>query len=83
MLGPSSFVVAAVLLGLFYLSFDSGAGGAERAPGGIVVPLLGFSGLFAFGAWALAAAGERGRSRYVTGVAMATGLYGLGRLLFG
>ena len=37
-----------------------------------MVPLLGFSGLFAFGAWALAAAGERGRSRYVTGVAMAT-----------
>lgn len=83
MVGPSSLLIAAGLLALFYASFDAGLGGLERAPGGLTVSLLGFSALFAFGSWALAAAGDRGRARFASGVALATGLYGIGRLVLG
>ena len=82
MLGPRSAVVAVVMLGLFYLSFDSGIGG-QRAPSGITAALLIFTGIFGAGAWASNATGDVKRGQFFAGVACATAIYGLGRLVVG
>jgi hypothetical protein len=83
MLAPSSVVVAVVALLVFYLSFDSGIGGMERAPAGVTGALIVFTLIFGGGAWATNASGDPKRSRLFAGLAAATGLYGLGRLLLG
>ncbi|HWP67558.1 MAG TPA: hypothetical protein VNO26_16795 [Candidatus Limnocylindria bacterium] len=82
MLGPRTVVVAVVMLVLFYTSFDSGIGDTEPAPGGVTVALFVFTLVFAGGAWATNATGDTKRSQLFAGVACATGVYGLGRLLF-
>ena len=83
MVGPRSVVVALVSLVIFYTSFDSGIAGTERAPAGVTGALLIFTLIFGGGAWATNAAGDPKRSQMFAGVACATGLYGLGRLLLG
>ena len=82
MLAPSTVLVAVVMLSLFYTSFDSGWFG-ERAPTGVTAALGVFTVLFGRGAWATNATGDVKRSRMFTGVAIATGVYSLGRLLVG
>jgi hypothetical protein len=82
MFGPRSVVITLLMLGLFYTSFDSGLAG-EQAPPGITAALLVFTLIFGAGAWATNAVGDSKRSQLFAGVACATGLYGLGRLLFG
>jgi hypothetical protein len=83
MIRPRSVVVALVMLGIFYTSFDSGIGGSEPAPPGVSGALLVFTIIFGFGAWATNAAGDPKRSQMFVGLAFATGLYGLGRLVLG
>ena len=83
MLSGRSVVISVLLLVVFYVSFDSGIGGTERAPGGVTGALLVLTLIFGGGAWATNAAGDPKRSRMFTGVAAATGLYGLGRMLLG
>jgi protein-S-isoprenylcysteine O-methyltransferase Ste14 len=83
MVGPRSVIVALVMLGLFYVSFDSGIGGSEPAPPGVSGALVVFTIIFGFGAWATNASGDPKRSQMFVGVAAATGLYGLGRLVLG
>ena len=83
MLGPRSVVIALLLLMVFYVSFDSGIGGTERAPAGVTGALLVLTLIFGGGAWATNAAGDPKRSQMFSGVAAATGLYGLGRMLLG
>jgi len=83
MFGPRSVVVTLLMLGLFYTSFDSGIAGSERAPAGVTGALLIFTLIFGGGAWATNAVGDSKRSQMFSGVACATGLYGLGRLLLG
>ena len=83
MFGPRSVVIAVLGLAIFYTSFDSGIGGTEPAPAGVTGALLIFTLIFGGGAWATNAAGDTKRSQMFAGVACATGLYGLGRLLLG
>lgn len=83
MLHPSSLVVALVALSLFYASFDSGWFGNEPAPAGITAALGIFTVLFSLGAWATNATGDVKRSRLFAGVAIATGIYALGRAVAG
>jgi hypothetical protein len=78
-----SLVIALLLLVVFYVSFDSGIGGSQPAPAGVTGALLVLTLIFGGGAWATNAAGDPKRSQMFTGVAAATGLYGLGRLLLG
>jgi len=81
MIGVRSIVVTLVMLGIFYASFDSGIGGAAPAPAGVTGALLVLTLVFGGGAWATTAAGDSKRGQMFAGVACATGLYGLGRLL--
>ena len=83
MLGPRSVIIALLGMVLFYVSFDSGIGGSEPAPRGVTGALLVLTLIFGGGAWATNAAGDPKRSQMFTGVALATGLYGLGRLILG
>lgn len=83
MVGARSAIVAVVMLALFYTSFDSGIGGSEPAPAGVSGALLVFTVVFGFGAWAMNVSGDAKRAQMFAGVGCATGLYGLGRLLFG
>jgi hypothetical protein len=83
MVGARSIIIALVMLGIFYVSFDSGIGGTEPAPAGVTVALLVLTLIFGGGAWATDAAGDPKRSQMFAGVACATGLYGLGRLVLG
>ena len=83
MLAPRSVVIALLMLLVFYVSFDSGVGGTESAPAGVTGALLVLTLIFGGGAWATNAAGDPKRSQMFTGVAAATGLYGLGRILLG
>lgn len=83
MVGPRSVIVALVMLGIFYTSFDSGIGGSEPAPPGVSGALVIFTIIFGFGAWATKASGDPKRSQTFAGVAVATGLYGVGRLVLG
>jgi hypothetical protein len=83
MLGLRSVIIAVLMMVLFYASFDSGIGGSAPASGGVTGALLVLTLIFGGGAWATNAAGDPKRSQMFTGVACATGLYGLGRLLLG
>jgi len=83
MFGPRSAVVAGLMLAVFYTSFDSGIGDTEPAPAGVTGALLILTLVFGGGAWATNAAGDAKRGQLFAGVACATGLYGLGRLLLG
>ena len=83
MVGARSVVVALVLLPIFYASFDSGLVGTQPAPGGVTSALLIFALIFGVGAWATNATGDVKRSQMFAGVACATGLYGIGRLVLG
>jgi hypothetical protein len=83
MLAPRTVLVAAVLMGLFFTSFDSGWFGAEPPPPGISSALLVFGVLFGFGAWATSRVGDHKRSQMFAGVAVAAAAYGLGRLVIG
>ena len=83
MIGARSIIVSLVMLGMFYTSFDSGIGGTEPAPAGVTAALLVFTLIFGGGAWATNAAGDPKRSQMFAGMACATGLYALGRLVLG
>lgn len=83
MVGARSIIVTLGLLGIFYVSFDSGIGGTERAPAGVTAALLVLTLVFGGGAWATTAAGDPKRGQLFAGLAGATGLYGLGRLVLG
>jgi hypothetical protein len=83
MVGPFSALVAVVMLALFYTSFDSGLARSEPAPPGITGALFVFTVIFGCGAWAMNVTGNTRRAQMFAGVGCATGLYGLGRLLFG
>jgi len=81
MVAPSSILVAIVALFVFYASFDSGWFRAEPAPPGISAALSIFAAVFGLGAWATNATGDPKRSRLFAGLAVASGIYALGRLL--
>ena len=83
MLGRRTAIVALVMAMIFYASFDSGWFGGAPAPAGVTGALLIFTLIFGGGSWALHASGDDGRSQMFSGLAVATGLYGLGRLLAG
>jgi hypothetical protein len=83
MLGPRTAIVALVMLGLFYSSFDSGWFGPEPAPPGISTALLVLCVLFGLGSWATTRTGDRKRGQMFAGLALAAGAYGLGRLVLG
>ena len=83
MFGPFSVVVTLIALVIFYTSFDSGIAGTEPAPAGVSGALIILTLIFGGGAWATNATGDSKRSQMFAGVACATGLYGIGRLLVG